>query len=51
MLMMMRNEVVSMNEKIEEDMKERAAHAYRLQQAEELLAALGYKRDKDGKWR
>ena len=34
-----------------EDPIEKAAHAYRLKQAEELLAALGYKRDKDGKWR
>ena len=37
-------------EKIEEDMKEKAAHEYRLEQARQLLKLLGYQEGPDGHW-
>ena len=37
-------------EKIEEDMKEKVAHEYRLQQARGLLRALGYLPDQHGRY-
>ena len=39
-----------MNEKIEEDMKAKAAHEYRLKQARQLLKLLGYVPDQAGRY-